>query len=68
MRKKLINRLNRENRKKNNRTKKNRINQLKNHKKIPVQFDFCFQSLKPIEPNRIEPVFPGQHLKKKKQV
>jgi hypothetical protein len=45
--------------------KKNRINRLKNQKKIPVQFGFGFQSLKPIEPNRTELVQPDQHLKKK---
>jgi hypothetical protein len=50
-------------RKKPNR--KNRINQLKNHKKVPVRFGFGFQSLKPIKPNQTKPVQPGQHLKKK---
>jgi len=51
-----------------NRTKKNRINRLKNHKKIPVRFGFGFQSLKPIQPNRTEPVQPCQHLKKKPSI
>jgi hypothetical protein len=44
------------------------MNQLKNHKKVPIQFDFDFQNLKPIESNqtkRTEPIQLGQHLKKK---
>ena len=36
-------------RKSEKKTKKKRINQLKNHKKFLVWFDYDFQSLKPIE-------------------
>jgi hypothetical protein len=50
---------------KNQTEKKNRVNRLKNHKNILVQFGFGFQNLKLIEPNQTEPVQPGQHLKKK---
>jgi hypothetical protein len=41
------------------------MNQLKNHKKILIQFDFDFQSLKPIEPNQTCSIRPVLEKKNK---
>jgi hypothetical protein len=43
-------------------------NRLENHKIFPVWFDFGFQSLKPIEPNRTGPVQLSWLLKKKRSI